>query len=85
MSDNLQTELAELRARLKRLEGAQPQPRKGWCSQAEAARYLGMADETLRARHARGEGPPRVKWGTRFWRYRYADLDRYAEQESAAA
>ncbi len=54
---------------------------------AGAARYLSISDETLRQRHARGEGPRRTKNG-REWSYTYDDLDAYVEagdQEAKAS
>jgi hypothetical protein len=37
----------------------------------------------LRKSHARGEGPPRSRSGTRNWSYTFADLDAYAEKSAA--
>lgn len=83
MSD-LQSELAELRSRLTRLEGGGVrQAPRGRTNQAGAARYLGISEETLRQRHARGEGPPRARFGTRNWSYSYVDLDEYAQSGAA--
>jgi hypothetical protein len=48
---------------------------------AGAARYLNMSDETLRQRHARGEGPKRGRNG-RQWSYAYSDLDEYAASQA---
>jgi hypothetical protein len=77
---DLQSQLAELRERVERLEQASHKPR-GRTNQIGAARYLNMSDETLRQRHARGEGPKRTKLG-RNWSYSYDDLDAYAEQSA---
>jgi hypothetical protein len=76
---DLHSEIENLRARVERLERTPPKPR-GRTNQAGAARYLGISDETLRARHARGEGPRRVRSGTNRWSYSFEDLDQYAEQ-----
>jgi hypothetical protein len=82
MSPDLHSEVEQLRERITRLERASSKPR-GRTSLAGAARYLGISDETLRARHARGDGPPRTRSGTRNWSYSYDDLDSYAEQSPA--
>jgi hypothetical protein len=81
MSPEIQSVFDELRARLTRLERA-PQKPRGRTNQAGAARYLGISEETLRLRHARGEGPRRSANG-RLWSYRFEDLDEYAEQHVA--
>jgi hypothetical protein len=76
---DLHSAIEDLRARVERLERT-PTKSRGRTTQAGAARYLGISDETLRARHARGEGPRRTRSGTNRWSYSYDDLDRYAEQ-----
>jgi hypothetical protein len=81
MSPEFHSEIEQLRERLERLEQAQHKPR-GRTNQAGAARYLGISDETLRQRHARGEGPRRTQNG-RYWSYTYDDLDAYAESGAA--
>jgi hypothetical protein len=78
---HLQSEIAELRERVEQLERLRRTSR-GRTNQAGAARYLGISEETLRQRHARGEGPRRSRNG-RFWNYTYDDLDSYAEQSAA--
>ena len=79
MSD-LQNVVDDLQARLARLERARP---RGRTNQLGAARYLNISEETLRQRHARGEGPRRSRNGARGWSYTYDDLDAYAEQSAA--
>jgi hypothetical protein len=74
---DLHSQIAELKERVERLERAPSKPR-GRTNQAGAARYLGISEETLRARHARGDGPRRTRSG-RFYSYTYEELDRYAE------
>ena len=76
---NLQSEITELRERVEKLERERRSSSRGRTNQAGAARYLGISEETLRQRHARGEGPRRTQQG-RFWSYRYDDLDAYAEE-----
>ncbi len=76
---DVHSEIAELRERLTRLEQQDTKPR-GRTNQAGAARYLGISEETLRQRHARGEGPRRSRSGSRNWSYSFDDLDAYAEQ-----
>lgn len=78
---DLQSEIQNLRERVERLERAPAKPR-GRTNLAGAARYLGISDETLRQRHARGVGPRRTRNG-RFYSYTYEDLDAHAEQDSA--
>jgi hypothetical protein len=81
LSTEIQSELHDLRERVRRLESAQTRQTRGRTNLAGAARYLGISDETLRQRHARGEGPRRSANG-RLWSYDYADLDEYAENFS---
>jgi hypothetical protein len=81
MSLDLHSQIHELQERLARLERAPSKPR-GRTNQIGAARYLNMSEETLRQRHARGEGPRRSKNG-RYWSYTFEDLDAYAEQDAA--
>jgi hypothetical protein len=81
MSPEILSEIHDLRERVTRLEHKQERPR-GRCTQAGAARYLGISEETLRLRHLRGLGPRRTPDGRR-WSYSYADLDAYAEQHVA--
>jgi len=79
---DVQTEIAELRERVSRLERSSSKPR-GRTNLVGAARYLSISDETLRQRCARGEGPRGARNG-RFWSFSYDDLDAYAEQSAAA-
>jgi hypothetical protein len=83
MTDSQLQLLTDLRERIDVLE--RRQAHRGRTNQAGAARYLGISEETLRQRHARGEGPRRVRSGARGWSYTYDDLDKYAESTSAAA
>jgi hypothetical protein len=78
-----QTEIAELRDRITRLERERESPAQRRTNQAGAARYLGISEETLRRRQLRGEGPRRTRSG-RFWSYTYDDLDAYVESAAAA-
>jgi hypothetical protein len=75
---DLKSEITELRERIERLERQHSGTKRGRTNQAGAARYLGVSEECLRQRHARGEGPRRTQQG-RFWSYTYDDLDAYAE------
>jgi hypothetical protein len=81
MSPELHSEIEQLRERVTRLERASS--KRGRTNLIGAARYLNISDETLRQRHARGEGPHRTKNG-RFYSYTYDDLDTYAERFGAA-
>jgi len=80
------TELDELRTRLARLEAAASRPR-GRTNLPGAARYLGISEETLRRKHLRGEGPPRIKVGSRNWSYSFDQIDEWlaAQSEGCAA
>jgi len=82
MATENQAEIIEgLRAKVRRLESA-ARPR-GRTNLPGAAAYLGISTETLRNRHKAGDGPPRMKIGTRNWSYSYADLDAWiAARES---
>jgi predicted DNA-binding transcriptional regulator AlpA len=71
-----QSEIDDLRTRLARLEAAASRPR-GRINLPGAARYLGISEETLRRKHARGEGPPRMKIGSRNWSYSYREIDEW--------
>jgi predicted DNA-binding transcriptional regulator AlpA len=72
-------ELTELRRRLAKLEAAQaaPRPRGGATNMVGAATYIGRSEEFLRRLHAQGKGPQRSRIGSRYWNYRYADLDEW--------
>jgi hypothetical protein len=72
---DLQSEIADLRRRLERLERAPHKSTRGSTSQAGAAAYLGRSREWLRLLNARGEGPRRGPDG----RYSYDDLDAFRE------
>jgi hypothetical protein len=61
MSPELHSEIEQLRERVTRLERASS--KRGRTNLIGAARYLNISDETLRQRHARGEGPHRTKNG----------------------
>jgi len=77
-----QSEIDDLRARLTRLEAATaPRPR-GRTNQEGAARYLDISTEKLRRMHARGEGPPRVKVGSRGWSYSYDQIDAWLASQT---
>ena len=80
------TELDELRTHLARLEAAASRPR-GRANLPGAARYLGISEETLRRKHLRGEGPPRIKVGSRNWSYSFDQIDEWlaAQSEGCAA
>jgi hypothetical protein len=80
MSPAIHPEIEELRERITRLE--RTASKRGRTNLVGAARYLGISEETLRQRHARGEGPRRTQNG-RFYSYTYDNLDEYAEQSAA--
>jgi hypothetical protein len=83
MSPEVHSEIEQLKRRLDQLANA-PRRTRGRTNQAGAARYLGISEETLRQRHARGEAPRRARSGVRGWTYAYDDLDAYiAEREIA--
>jgi hypothetical protein len=68
---SIQTELAELRERIARLE--QKPSRRGAVNQRRAADYLGRSREWMRQRHLHGDGPKRNADGS----YSLDELDRY--------
>jgi len=74
------SEIEDLRARLRRLEDAAARPR-GWTNMAGAATYLNRSREWLRREHAAGRGPKRRRRGARGWDYSYADLDEYGREQ----
>jgi len=80
-TEHQQTEIDELRTRLARLEAAASRPR-GRTNLPGAARYLGISEENLRRKHLRGEGPPRIKVGSRNWSYSYDDIDKWLTAQS---
>jgi hypothetical protein len=79
MSPEIQSELHDLRERVKRLESSQSRTNRGRCNQRGAAEYLGKSREWLRQLHLRGEGPHRAADGS----YSFDDLDAFAEQHVA--
>jgi hypothetical protein len=72
----IQSELAELRERVQRLERLRTKSSRGRVNQRRAAEYLGRSREFLRQLHLRGEGPRRAADGF----YSFDDLDSWAEQ-----
>jgi predicted DNA-binding transcriptional regulator AlpA len=75
------TEIDDLRTRLARLEAATSRPR-GRTNLPGIARYLGISEETLRRKHLRGEGPPRMKVGSRNWSYAFDAVDDWLAAQS---
>jgi hypothetical protein len=75
---NLEEQLKEQEAAVRRLAQAQTSPR-GYTNQAGAARYLGRSREYLRRLHKLGGGPERTPGGD----YTFAALDRFKEQDGA--
>ena len=74
----LQSQLAELRERVQRLEQFRTKSARGRVNQRRAAEYLGRSREFLRQLHLRGEGPRRGADGS----YSLDDLDIFAEQNT---
>jgi hypothetical protein len=74
----IQSELSDLRERVKRLERIHTKTNRGRTNQRGAAEYLGRSREYLRLLHLRGNGPRRAADGS----YTYDDLDAFAEQNS---
>jgi len=83
MPTERQSEINDLRARLKRLENAAARPR-GWTGMAGAAAYLNRSREWLRLEYAAGRGPKRKRRGARGWDYSFADLDAWREAQGDA-
>jgi hypothetical protein len=75
MSPEIQSELHDLRERVKRLESIHTKTSRGRCNQRGAADYLGKSREWLRQLHLRGEGPRRAADGS----YSFDDLDAFSE------
>src|SRR5262245_53917608 len=75
----VQSEIDDLRERVKRLEESADRTRRGRTNQRGAAQYLGKSREWLRQLHLRGEGPRRAADGT----YSFDDLDNFAERGPA--
>jgi hypothetical protein len=71
----IQSELAQLRERLQRLERLRTKSGRGRVNQRRAAEYLGRSREFLRQLALRGEGPRRGADGL----YSLDDLDSWAE------
>ena len=80
MSLEIQSAIADLRERVKRLERTHTRSRRGRTNQRGAAAYLGRSREYLRQLQLRGEGPHRAADGS----YTYDDLDSWAEQNTRA-
>jgi hypothetical protein len=78
MSPQVQSEIADLRERVKKLEESAGRTRRGRTNMLGAAQYLGKSREWLRKLHLRGEGPHRAADGT----YSYDDLDAFSEKTS---
>jgi hypothetical protein len=78
MSPEIQSELHDLRERVKRLESSQSRTNRGRTNQRGAAEYLGKSREWLRQLHLRGEGPHRAADGS----YSFDDLDAFSEGRS---
>lgn len=75
MFPEIQSELSDLRERVKRLESCQTRTNRGRTNQRGAADYLGKSREYLRQLHLRGKGPRRAADGT----YAFDDLDAFSE------
>jgi hypothetical protein len=80
--EDVHSEIERLKRRIDVLEKTRGRPR-GKTNQTGAARYLGISEETLRQRHARGIGPPRKRAGPRQWEYDFGDLDSYEYEDPA--
>jgi hypothetical protein len=68
---SVQSEIADLRERVARLERVRT--KRGYCNKKKAAEYLDWSRETLRKLELRGEAPPMNPDGT----YSYDELDEY--------
>jgi len=79
MSPAVQSEIDDLRERVRRLEAAANRSRRGRTNQLGAARYLGKSREWLRKLHLRGEGPRRAADGS----YSFDELDSFSEKGAA--
>jgi hypothetical protein len=75
----VQSEIADLRERIAKLEQTAGRTKRGRCNMLAAARYLGKSREWLRKLHLRGEGPHRAPDGT----YSNDDLDAFSEKRTA--
>ena len=56
------------------------EPRPKMWTEVEAAEYVGVSVETMRAWRCRGGGPSFAKIGKRLVRYRRTDLDQFIER-----
>jgi hypothetical protein len=74
----VQSEINDLRERVRRLEESARRTRRGRTNQRGAAAYLGRSREFLRQLHLRGDGPRRAADGS----YSFDDLDAFAEQNA---
>jgi DNA-binding XRE family transcriptional regulator len=75
---SVQSEIADLRERVARLERLRT--KRGHCNKKEAAEYIGVSRETLRQLELRGEGPVMNPDGS----YNYDQLDLFKETPTAA-
>jgi hypothetical protein len=80
MSPEIQSELHDLRERVKRLESIHTKTNRGRTNQRGAASYLSKSREWLRQQHLRGEGPHRAADGS----YSFDDLDSFAERNRSS-
>jgi hypothetical protein len=79
MCPEAQSEIDDLRERVKRLEEHAGRSKRGRVNQRGAAQYLGRSREWLRKLELRGEGPRRGADGF----YDYDDLDAFSEKKTA--
>ena len=70
----LQSDVADLIERVKRLEAARPPPQEQYLSQQEAAALIGVQSATLTNWRHFGKGPPYTKIGKRVF-YRKPDIE----------
>ena len=76
MPPEVQSEIADLRERVRKLEEAAGRTKRGRTNMLGAAQYLGKSREWLRKLHLRGGGPHRAPDGT----YSFDDLDAFSEK-----
>jgi hypothetical protein len=79
VSPQVQSEIADLCERVRKLEESAGRTKRGRTNQLGAAQYLGKSREWLRKLHLRGEGPHRAPDGT----YSFDDLDAFSENKTA--
>jgi hypothetical protein len=79
MLPEVQSEIDDLRERVKKLEESAGRTKRGRVNQRGAAQYLGRSREWLRKLELRGEGPRRWPDGS----YSYDDLDAFSEKKTA--